>query len=55
MRLNTVRKWEKIFPNVSFSLSKGEKMVLIGEDDIAKTRFFRMFAWIKTTNLRAVK
>ncbi|WP_027333032.1 ABC-F family ATP-binding cassette domain-containing protein [Mycoplasmopsis gallinarum] len=28
-----------LFENVSFTLSKGEKMVVIGEDDIAKTRF----------------
>ncbi|EGV00101.1 abc transporter ATP-binding protein [Mycoplasmopsis columbina SF7] len=28
-----------LFENVSFTLSKGEKMVLIGEDDIAKTKF----------------
>ncbi|KKB26869.1 ABC transporter ATP-binding protein uup [Mycoplasmopsis meleagridis] len=28
-----------LFENVSFTLTKGEKMVLIGEDDIAKTKF----------------
>lgn len=28
-----------LFQKVSFTLAKGEKMVLIGEDDIAKTRF----------------
>ncbi|VEU78373.1 ABC-F family ATP-binding cassette domain-containing protein [Mycoplasmopsis columbinasalis] len=32
-------KGKTLFENVSFTLSKGEKMVLIGEDDIAKTRF----------------
>ena len=32
-------KGETLFENVSFTLVRGEKMVLIGEDDIAKTRF----------------
>lgn len=32
-------KGNTLFQNVSFTLARGEKMVLIGEDDIAKTRF----------------
>nr|WP_318028271.1 ATP-binding cassette domain-containing protein [Mycoplasmopsis bovis] len=30
---------ETLFENVSFTLARGEKMVLIGDDDIAKTKF----------------
>ncbi|WP_027335071.1 ABC-F family ATP-binding cassette domain-containing protein [Mycoplasmopsis felifaucium] len=39
-------KGETLFANVSFTLSKGEKMVLIGEDDIAKTKFLECLAGI---------
>ncbi|WP_338044348.1 ATP-binding cassette domain-containing protein [Mycoplasma nasistruthionis] len=31
-------KGDTLFENVSFSLNPGEKMVIVGEDDIAKTR-----------------
>lgn len=33
-----------LFENVSFSLNPGEKMVLIGDDDIAKTRLLQILA-----------
>ncbi|QZE12070.1 ABC-F family ATP-binding cassette domain-containing protein [Mycoplasma sp. Ms02] len=33
---------ETLFENVSFSLYPGEKMVIIGEDDIAKTRLLQI-------------
>ncbi|AIA29269.1 ABC transporter ATP-binding protein [Mycoplasmopsis californica] len=47
---------EKVmFQNVSFSLSKGEKMVLIGEDDIAKTRFLECLLGIKKPTTGEVK
>ncbi|SYV97666.1 Uncharacterized ABC transporter ATP-binding protein HI_1470, partial [Mycoplasmopsis edwardii] len=29
---------DTLFENVSFSLKPGEKMVIVGDDDIAKTR-----------------
>ncbi|WP_029513527.1 ABC-F family ATP-binding cassette domain-containing protein [Mycoplasmopsis primatum] len=32
-------KGETLFENVSFTLARGEKMVVIGDDDIAKTKF----------------
>ncbi|MFV8413983.1 ABC-F family ATP-binding cassette domain-containing protein [Mycoplasma sp. Sp48II] len=32
-------KGETVFEKVSFSLKPGEKMVIVGEDDIAKTKF----------------
>lgn len=35
-------KGETLFENVSFSLNPGEKMVIIGEDDIAKTRLLQI-------------
>ncbi|AWX70166.1 ABC-F family ATPase [Mycoplasmopsis anatis] len=35
-------KGETLFENVSFSLNPGEKMVVIGEDDIAKTRLLQI-------------
>lgn len=35
-------KGETLFQNVSFSLNPGEKMVVIGEDDIAKTRLLQI-------------
>lgn len=44
-----------MFQNVSFSLSKGEKMVLIGEDDIAKTRFLECLLGLKQPTSGTVK
>lgn len=35
-------KGETLFENVSFSLNPSEKMVIIGEDDIAKTRLLQI-------------
>ncbi|WP_029608455.1 ABC-F family ATP-binding cassette domain-containing protein [Mycoplasma simbae] len=44
-----------LFQNVSFSLSKNEKMVLIGEDDIAKTRFLECLLGLKQPTSGEVK
>ncbi|MCS4536831.1 MULTISPECIES: ABC-F family ATP-binding cassette domain-containing protein [unclassified Mycoplasma] len=44
-----------MFQNVSFTLSKGEKMVLIGEDDIAKTRFLEVLLGLKKPTSGSVK
>jgi ABC transporter, ATP-binding protein len=35
---------ETLFENVSFVLKPGDKMVVIGDDDIAKTRFLEIIA-----------
>ena len=35
---------ETLFENVSFTLKPGDKMVVIGDDDIAKTRFLEIIA-----------
>ncbi|UWV84177.1 ATP-binding cassette domain-containing protein [Mycoplasmopsis felis] len=38
---------EILFENVSFTLRPGEKMVIVGEDDIAKTRLLECIMGIK--------
>ncbi|MEE3928237.1 ATP-binding cassette domain-containing protein [Mycoplasmopsis ciconiae] len=40
----TNEKGQTLFKNISFSLNPGEKMVIIGEDDIAKTRLLQILA-----------
>ncbi|QBF34415.1 ATP-binding cassette domain-containing protein [Mycoplasmopsis phocirhinis] len=44
-----------MFQNVSFTLSKGEKMVLIGDDDIAKTRLLEVLLGLKQPTSGSVK
>ncbi|MBU4690561.1 ATP-binding cassette domain-containing protein [Mycoplasma sp. ES3157-GEN-MYC] len=46
---------KKMFQNVSFTLSRGEKMVLIGDDDIAKTRFLECILGLKKPTSGSVK
>ncbi|MBZ4203698.1 ABC-F family ATP-binding cassette domain-containing protein [Mycoplasma tauri] len=48
-------KGESLFQNVSFTLAKGEKMVLIGEDDIAKTKFLECLMGITKPTSGTVK
>ncbi|WP_406617286.1 ABC-F family ATP-binding cassette domain-containing protein [Mycoplasmopsis adleri] len=48
-------KGETLFENVSFTLARGEKMVLIGEDDIAKTKFLECLMGITKPTKGTVK
>lgn len=49
------KKGETLFENVSFTLSRNEKMVLIGDDDIAKTKFLECLIGITKPTKGTVK
>ncbi|QNM93376.1 ATP-binding cassette domain-containing protein [Mycoplasma sp. Pen4] len=48
-------KGETLFENVSFSLNPGEKMVIVGDDDIAKTRLLECLLGIATPTAGTVE
>lgn len=46
---------EQLFANLNFSIHKGEKVAILGQDDIAKTKFFEILMGITKPTTGSVK